>query len=51
MTTFIKTKLKVSDVKYNIGFGISIKFPSKRKKNIKIGPETTKLPKKTNRHV
>ena len=27
----------------NIGFGIPIKFPSQRKKNIQIGPETTKL--------
>ena len=30
MTTFIKMKFKG---KYNIGFGISIKFPSQRKKN------------------
>ena len=29
--------------KYNIGFGIPIKFPSQRKKVIKIGPESTKL--------
>ena len=31
------------EVKYNIGFGIPIKFPSQRKKIIQIGPETTKL--------
>ena len=57
MTTFIKTKFKISDVqeigllwssesfevKYNIGFGIPIEFPSQREKNIEIGPETTKL--------
>ncbi len=29
--------------KYNIGFGIPIEFPRQRKKNIQIGPETTKI--------
>ncbi len=29
--------------KYDIRFGISIEFPSQRKKIIQIGPETTKL--------
>ena len=29
--------------KYNIGFGILIKFSSQRKKNIEIGPEIMKL--------
>ena len=29
--------------KYNIGFAIPIEFPSQRKKNIQIGPETAKL--------
>ena len=55
MTTFIKTKFKITDEigllwssysfegKYNIGFGIPIKFPSQRKKIIEINPETTKL--------
>ena len=33
------------EVKYNIGFGIPIEFLSQRKKNIEIGPETTKLRK------
>ena len=31
------------DVKDSIGFGIPIKFPSQRKKNIEIGQETMKL--------
>ncbi len=47
MTTFIKTKFKISEEigllwssesfegKYNIGFGIPIKFPSQRKKLLK----------------
>ena len=56
MTTFIKTKFKTSEEigllwssqsfeeKYNIRFGIAIEFPSqRRKKNIEIGPEITKL--------
>ena len=65
MTTFIKTKFKISDDQtnidryrlaaniteyhiiskliYNIGFGIPINSQSHRKKNIEIGPETTKL--------
>ena len=60
MTTFIKTKFKISDnqtnkdkcrleiellwssesfeVKYNIGFGIPIEFPSQRKKISQISP-------------
>ena len=33
------------EVKYNIGFGIPIEFPSQRKKIIQIGPETPKLRK------
>ncbi len=52
MTTFTKTKFKISlwssesfQVEYNIVFGIPIEFPSKRKKIIQIGPETTKLRK------
>ena len=53
MTTFIKTKFKISDDqtnidKYrlaaNIGFGILIKFPSQRKKLFKlVKEESTKL--------
>ena len=50
MTTFIKTKFKISEEigllwsnqsfegKYNIGFGIPIEFPSQIKKNIEIAP-------------
>ena len=46
MTTFIKTKFKISEEigllwssqsfegKYNIGFGIPIEFPSQREKNL-----------------
>ncbi len=46
MTIFIKTKFKISEEigllwssqsfegKYNIGFGISVKFPSQRRKKI-----------------
>ena len=38
--------LKSFGGKYNIGFGIPIEFLSqRRKKNIQIGPETTKLRK------
>ncbi len=51
MTTFIKTKFKISEEigllwasqsfegKYNIGFGFPIEFPSQRRRTIiQIGP-------------
>ncbi len=48
MTTFIKTKFKISDDqtnidKYRLAANITVKFPSQRKKIIQIGPETMKL--------
>ncbi len=55
MTTFIKTKFKISEEigllwsiqsfegKDNIGFKVPIKYLNKKKKNIENGTETTKL--------